>query len=112
MKYNHVCLESFGYTIPQEIWTSDDVEEKLSPLYERLKLPSGRLELMTGIRERRFWAPGTPPSESSVVSCKNALEAASFPADRVGCLIHGSVCRDFLEPATACKVHHLSLIHI
>ena len=63
MKYNHVCLESFGYTIPQEIWTSDDVEEeKLSPLYERLKLPSGRLELMTGIRERRFWDPGTPPS--------------------------------------------------
>jgi len=106
MKYNHVCLESFGYTIPQEIWTSDDVETKLSPLYERLRLPSGRLELMTGIRERRFWEPGTPPSELSVVSCKNALEAASFPADRIGCLIHGSVCRDFLEPATACKVHH------
>ena len=106
MKYSHVCVESFGYTIPQEIWTSDDVEQKLSPLYERLRLPAGRLELMTGIRERRFWAPGTPPSELSVVSCKNALEAASFPADRVGCLIHGSVCRDFLEPATACTVHH------
>jgi len=41
MKYNHVCLESFGYTIPQEIWTSDDVEAKLSPLYERLRLPPG-----------------------------------------------------------------------
>ena len=23
-----------------------------------------------------------------------------------GALIHGSVCRDFLEPATACRVHH------
>lgn len=106
MKYSHVCLESFGYTVPQEIWTSDDVEQKLSPLYERLKLPSGRLELMTGIRERRFWAPAKRPSELSVVSCRNALRAASFPADRVGCLIHGSVCRDFLEPATACTVHH------
>jgi 3-oxoacyl-[acyl-carrier-protein] synthase-3 len=25
---------------------------------------------------------------------------------RVGALIHGSVCRDHLEPATACRVHH------
>jgi 3-oxoacyl-[acyl-carrier-protein] synthase-3 len=106
MKYTRVCVESFGYTLPQEIWTSDDVEAKLGPLYERLRLPAGRLELMTGIRERRFWAPGTRPSELSVISCNNALAAASFPANRVGCLIHGSVCRDFLEPATACTVHH------
>ena len=23
-----------------------------------------------------------------------------------GALVHGSVCRDYLEPATACRVHH------
>ncbi|MFK7766801.1 MAG: 3-oxoacyl-ACP synthase III [Mariniblastus sp.] len=106
MFYSDVCIESFGYTLPAEIWTSSDVEDKLNPLYQRLRLPEGRLELMTGIQERRFWPSGTRPSELSVSSCNLALEAASYLASEVGCLIHGSVCRDFLEPATACTVHH------
>ena len=106
MRYSKVCLESFGYTIPEEIWSSDLVEQKLAPLYERLRLPEGRLELMTGIRERRFWPASSPPSAMSVNSCRLALDAAGFDPASVGSLIHGSVCRDFLEPATACTVHH------
>ena len=106
MKYENVCIESFGYTIPEEIWTSSEIERRLEPLYSRLKLPEGRLELMTGIKERRFWAPGVRPSENSVHSCKLALKAAEIDAAKIGMLVHGSVCRDFLEPATACTVHH------
>ena len=106
MRYSKVCIESFGYTIPEEIWSSDLVEQKLAPLYQRLRLPEGRLELMTGIRERRFWPADAAPSEMSVNSCKLALQAADIDPASVGCLIHGSVCRDFLEPATACTVHH------
>ena len=105
MQFTDVCLESFGYTIPEEIWTSDAIEARLSPLYERLRLPIGRLELMTGIVERRFWPAQTRPSELSVSSCRQALVAANFDPSKIGCLIHGSVCRDFLEPATACTVH-------
>ena len=66
MKYQKVCIEAFGITLPEEIVTSDQLEAQLEPLYRRLKLPQGRLELMTGIRERRVWAPGTLPSEKSV----------------------------------------------
>lgn len=106
MQYTDVCIESFGYTIPDEIWDSANVEQRLQPLYKRLRLPEGRLELMTGIRERRFWPPSTRPSELSVSSCELALQAAEMPPSDIGCLIHGSVCRDFLEPATACTVHH------
>lgn len=106
MKYQNVCIESFGYTVPDEIWTSEEVETRLQPLYQRLKLPEGRLELMTGIRERRFWPRELRPGHLSVPSCHRALEAADFDRSKIGCLIHGSVCRDFLEPATACSVHH------
>ena len=106
MEYTDVCIESFGYTLPDEIWTTAEVEERLKPLYQRLRLPEGRLELMTGIQERRFWARDTRPSELSVSSCRLALEAAETSPNDVGCLIHGSVCRDFLEPATACTVHN------
>lgn len=105
MKYQNVCIESLGYTVPEEVLTSDEVEHRLEPLYSRLKLPAGRLELMTGIRERRFWDPDVRPSHNSVSSCRLALEATEIDAAEIGCLIHGSVCRDFLEPATACSVH-------
>ncbi len=105
MLYHNVCLESFGYTLPDEIVTSAEIEARLEPLYRRLRLPEGRLELMSGIRERRFWPPGTLPSQISVVSARRAMEAADVDPIHIGALIHASVCRDYLEPATACGVH-------
>ncbi len=50
MRFEHVCIEALGTAIPDEAWTSVAIETRLQPLYERLKLPAGRLELMTGIR--------------------------------------------------------------
>ena len=106
MLYQNVCLESFGYTLPEEIVTSTELEQRLEPVYRRLRLPEGRLELITGIRERRFWQPGTLPSENSVASADAALESSGLDRALVGSLVHASVCRDHLEPATACAVHH------
>ncbi len=106
MRYQNVCLEAFGYTLPDEVVTSAELEERLRPLYERLRLPEGRLELMTGIRERRFWPPGTLPSAKSIESGEKAIAAAGIDRRLIGALVHGSVCRDHLEPATACAVHH------
>ncbi|MCH7724983.1 MAG: 3-oxoacyl-ACP synthase III [Planctomycetes bacterium] len=105
MHYRHVCLESIGYELPSQILTSDEIERRLQPLYQRLRLPEGRLELMTGIRERRLWPPGMLPSEKSIASAQSAIQAADIDRNRIGALIHGSVCRDDLEPATACSVH-------
>ncbi len=106
MRYQNVCIESLGYTLPEEVLYSDEIERRLAPLYQRLRLPEGRLELMTGIRERRLWPPGTRPSEKSIESGRRAIENAGLDPQEIGALIHGSVCRDYLEPATACSVHH------
>ena len=106
MRYQRVCLESFGYTLPDEVVTSDELERRLAPAYDRLRLPAGRLELMTGIRERRFFPRGTMPGQVSIASGRRAIEAAGLDPQHIGALVHGSVCRDFLEPATACGVHH------
>lgn len=107
MRYQNVCIESLGYTLPDEIVSSEEIERRLEPLYRRLRLPSGRLELMTGIRERRFWPAGTMPSDKSAESAEKAICAAGIDRSTIGALIHASVCRDHLEPATACRVHHL-----
>ena len=44
MKYEHVCLESFGYAVPEERLTSEELERQLAPIYERFGLRVGRLE--------------------------------------------------------------------
>src|SRR5262249_15425637 len=82
------------------------IERRLGPLYERLRLPPGRLELMTGIRERRVWPAETLPSDISILSGEKLLATSAIDRNEIGALIHASVCRDHLEPATACRVHH------
>lgn len=105
MQFERVAIESFGFTLPPEVVTSADIERQLEPVYQRLRLPEGRLELMSGIAERRFWPVGTPIGMPSVESARKALEISGLAPSEIGCLIHASVCRDYLEPATACRVH-------
>lgn len=105
MRFEHVHLEAFGHALPEEVTTSSELEERLAPVYERLGLSVGRLELMSGIRERRFWPEGTRPSEVATRAAEDALARSGVERDRLGMLVHASVCRDFLEPATASVVH-------
>ncbi|MEM6799401.1 MAG: 3-oxoacyl-ACP synthase III [Planctomycetota bacterium] len=106
MQFSRVALAGLGHVVPDEVLPSIDLEARLAPLYHRLRLPEGRLELMSGIRERRLFPPGTKPSDISIPSAEMAIERSGVDRRHVGTLIHGSVCRDFLEPATACRVHH------
>jgi len=105
MMFERVRIAGLGYTLPDEIVTSDELEARLAPLYDRLRLPPGRLEQMTGIGQRRFWSREQPLAPISAQSGRAALHVANIEAEQIGALVHGSVCRDFLEPATACRVH-------
>jgi 3-oxoacyl-[acyl-carrier-protein] synthase-3 len=105
MRFEDVCIEAFGHVIPERVVRSAEIEARLAPIYARLKLSPGRLELMSGIRERRFFEPGTRPSTVAARAGAIALEKSGIDRARIGCVIHASVCRDFLEPATASLVH-------
>lgn len=107
MHFKNVAIESIAYALPEEVWTSADVEAKLAGVYQRLRLPEGRLELMTGIKERRFFPTGTPASVASAEAGKAVLAKSSFDRTQIDLLIHSAVCRDRLEPATASYVHGL-----
>ena len=107
MRFEHVCIEALATAFPDEAWSSASIEEKLAPLYQRLRLPAGRLELMTGIRERRVYAPGTRASEAGATAGKAALARSAVPAAKIGLFIHSAVCRDMLEPATAAFSHRM-----
>jgi 3-oxoacyl-[acyl-carrier-protein] synthase-3 len=104
MKYKRVHIASFGYELPPNVVTSADLEARLEPLYDALRLQKGQLETITGIRERRYWDPGFPLHRGAARAAKKAIEAAGIDRGRIGMLVYGAVCRENLEPATACAV--------
>ena len=105
MRFHQVEIAGIGWLLPERRVRSEELEERLAPVYAAQGLSCGRLELMTGIRERRFFPAGTRPSTVAAQAGERALEAAGIARERIGLLVHASVCRDFLEPATASVAH-------
>ena len=105
MRFHRVQIAGLGHDLPPHSTTSEELEERLAPLYERLGLRVGRLELMSGIRERRFYGVGEKPSAIATRAARQALSNSAVDPGEIDLLIHASVCRDFLEPATATVVH-------
>ncbi|MBR6470788.1 MAG: 3-oxoacyl-ACP synthase III [Victivallales bacterium] len=104
MRLGHVNLLAFAQVTAPITMTSADLEERLRPFYERLHLPEGRLEMMTGIRERRFWTPGTLPSEVAAEAGRLALQKARLEAAALDAVVFCGVSHDFAEPATSTAV--------
>jgi len=107
MRYHNVCIETFAAILPSVTVTSEELEGRLKPLYDRLRLAVGRFELMTGIKELRIWENGALPSRVSAMAGRKALDLAGFAAKEIDALLHCSVSRDFVEPATSTAVHRL-----
>ena len=80
LKYSRVCIESFGYELPSHVVTSEDLERRLAPMYEALRIQRGQLEAITGIRERRYWDPGFPLHQGAARAGRKALDAAGIDA--------------------------------
>jgi len=106
MKYTRVRIASVGYELPPNVVSSEDLEGRLAPLYAALKIQKGQLEAITGIRERRYWEAGFQLSRGAAQAGRKAIASAALAPDRIGMLIYGAVCRENLEPASACAVAH------
>jgi 3-oxoacyl-[acyl-carrier-protein] synthase-3 len=104
MLYSKVYIDAFGYELPPNVVSSDDLEKRLESVYSALHFKKGQLEAITGIRERRFWNSGFKMHEGAIKAAQKALAASNIAREEIGMLIYGGVCRDNLEPATACAV--------
>ena len=76
MKFEQVAIETIAYDTPPEVLSSDEIEDFLYETYYRLRLPKGRLELMTGIQERKFYPSETLPSTISAKAGRAAMQKA------------------------------------
>ncbi len=104
MNYSRVYIDSLGYELAPVVVTSQELEERLRPLYLDLRIPEGQLEALTGIVERRWWDAGFPVSQGAVAAARKALNNSNVPAGDIDTLIYAGVCREQFEPATACRV--------
>ncbi|MEK6643270.1 MAG: 3-oxoacyl-ACP synthase III [Planctomycetota bacterium] len=104
MRFSNVAIETIAYELPPNVVTSSSLEQRLEPLYRELRLQPGQLEALTGIRERRYWNVGDSMAGGAIKAGRKALARSAIKPVDVGMLIYAGVCRDNLEPATACAV--------
>ncbi len=104
-RLEHVAIESLAIVEAPHRITSESLERELAPVAERLGLTPGLIETLTGVVARRFWDPGTLPSQVATEAAERALAASAIDRERVGVIINTSVCKDYLEPSVASTVH-------
>ncbi|MCU1438483.1 MAG: 3-oxoacyl-ACP synthase [Naasia sp.] len=105
-RHRNVALLSVASTIAPRVTTSEEIDARLAPALKRLKLPTGLLQRVAGIEERRNWDSETTFDGAAISAGKRALAQAGIEAGQVGLLINTSVTRKHLEPSVAVRMHH------
>ena len=104
MRWRKVSVEAIGYELPTERVSTSTLEARMGGVYAALHLGAGQIEALTGIRERRVWPRGVSMAECAALAATKALDQAGLAGHDLGAVIYTGVCRDNLEPATACAV--------
>ena len=104
MNYTRVHIESIGYQLAPVVVTSDELEERIAPLYESKHMALGQLEALTGIRERRWWEEKHSLAENATLAARSALSQSKVAVSDLGAIVYTGVNRENFEPATACHV--------
>lgn len=103
-KWEKVCIGAIAGELPETKVTTAWLEAQLRPLYTELQIPAGYIELLSGIKERRWWQENELLSTGAVRAAKKALVLAGVAGSDVQALIYAGVCREHFEPATACHI--------
>ncbi len=105
-RFEQVVVSGLAHVDAPVVVTSAELDDQLAPVMERFGMHPGVLEGLAGITERRFQEPGVLPSQAATAAAELALDAApDVRREDVGAVINTSVCRDYIEPSTACFIH-------
>ena len=81
--------------------TSADVEARVRAASSSVRLPAIVLEALSGVRTRRYVAPGQVSSDLAASAARSALEMAGRQVNEIDTVIFASASQDIAEPATA-----------
>ncbi len=104
--HRNVALLSVASMIAPRVTTSDEIDHRLAHVLKRLRLPTGLLQRVAGVHERRNWDDGQRFDDAAISTGKRALAEAGVEPGEVGLLINTSVTRKHLEPSVAVRIHH------
>ncbi|MBO0984607.1 3-oxoacyl-ACP synthase III [Rathayibacter sp. ZW T2_19] len=104
--HRNVALLSVATTIAPRVTTSEEIDARLAPALKRLRLPTGLLQRVAGVHERRNWGEDQTFDAAAIDAGRRALEEAGVRPDQIGLIINTSVTRKHLEPSVAVRLHH------
>jgi len=104
MKYSRVYINNMAYQMAPEVISSQSIETRLTPLYQKLRIPMGQLAALTGIEERRWWPKHHRLSDGAIEAAKKSINETGINVDDIGAVVYTGVCREQHEPATACRI--------
>lgn len=103
-RWHRVKVASLAIELPEIKVTTAELESRLAPLYRQLNIPAGYIELLSGIKERRWWPDRMALSDGATRAAFKALARAGISSSSVQTMLYAGVCREHFEPATACRV--------
>ncbi len=105
MHFQNVVVQSLAAIEPPVRLTSLEICNRLRSTLDRFGMSANIIEEKTGIVARRVWENGTLPSDAATMAAEKVLGETGIDKSDIGVIINTSVCRDYLEPSTACIVH-------
>ena len=105
INFKNVVIQGVVSVDPPVRVSSREISQRLAPTLQRLGIRPDLLEELSGIVERRFWPKDTNPSDAATQAAEKVISECGIDRQKIGAIINTSVCRDYLEPSTACIVH-------
>ncbi len=104
MAFRSVVIEALASALPPHRVTSTSIEAELAGTYARLGVPQGTIEMLVGVKARRFWDDGATIDVLAADVVRRALAGRPELKSRVGLCVSTSVCKDYVEPSVAALV--------
>lgn len=105
MQFKNVSILSLSHVDAPHRVTSTEISAQLAGTLERLGMPLDLLESASGIAARRYWDKNVQPSEVAAQAAEKVIDESGIDRSQIGIIVNTSVCRDYIEPSTACLVH-------
>lgn len=105
MLFQNVVMAGLAHVDAPHRIPSSHFEDRLAETFGRLGMRPDTLRTLAGIEARRWWDPGVEPDEAAALAGQKLIETTGIDPHRIGVVFNTSVCREYLEPSTACMVH-------
>ncbi|MCO4760475.1 MAG: 3-oxoacyl-ACP synthase III [Myxococcales bacterium] len=105
MQFNNVSILGLAHVDAPIRVTSAEIDRQLAPALAGIGMRPGLLKGLSGIVARRYFEEGVSPSDAATRAAEKVIEQSGIDRSKIGVCVNTSVCKDYLEPSTACLVH-------